>query len=400
MKSKILLLFLTLLIINSFTVSSVLDTTNNSIYWSFDNAHLNGSNPIDLTGNGWTGSTIGPTTGVTGIINQSFRFDGINDEVIIADQFSTATSGTFSVWINYTTGANWDTIFASSDEAVDNSYFRFGIDTANKFFIQHLASGSQDRVSSTNTIPNQVLTHLVGTSDGSTYKIYIDSVEETLVIDVGANTGDWFGDLANRDTTRAGSLKRSGAIPIHWFHGDIDELTVWDNRELDQDEINQLFNAGAGNQIPYITEDLSIDNQTYNMTSDGGCTVWRNNTSTNCNTTDGTPTLTFTTNRAANCSIRASTSSGESFPSFNSNFSFSTTGGTTHIGTVYFADRLAFGQNYLYASCTDGGNATSGALAINMTAGEGGAGLIDCIKVLGTGCSVAITDSCAAILPT
>jgi len=48
---------------------------------------------------------------------------------------------------------------------------------------------------------------------------------------------------------------------------------------------------------------LSIDNTTLNMTSDGGCTAWRTNKSTACNTTDGTPTVTFSTTVASNCSL-------------------------------------------------------------------------------------------------
>ena len=58
-----------------------ISTTNNDLYYSFDDDDLTGSNPQDLTGNYPDGTTSGATTGQTGLINEAFYFDGINDYV-------------------------------------------------------------------------------------------------------------------------------------------------------------------------------------------------------------------------------------------------------------------------------------------------------------------------------
>ena len=136
---------------------------------------------------------------------------------------------------------------------------------------------------------------------------------------------------------------------------------------------------------------LSIDNTTLNMTSDGGCTAWRTNKSTACNTTDGTPTVTFDTNIAGNCSLR--NTAGD----YNSSFICSTTGSTSHVCTIYNAEKLVYGVQSLYASCSDGTiSDTTGAMAINMTAGTQYS-LDPCLEVLGVGCSATYTDGCYEI---
>lgn len=103
----------------------------------------------------------------------------------------------------------------------------------------------------------------------------------------------------------------------------------------------------------------------YNMTSDGGNISWRTDTTTSVPTTDGTPQVTFTTDEAANCSMR----------NVNHTYTASnicgTTGSTSHICNLYNADKLSYGTANLYIGCNDSlANAGySPALAINMTAG-------------------------------
>jgi len=112
---------------------------------------------------------------------------------------------------------------------------------------------------------------------------------------------------------------------------------------------------------------LNITDSSYNLTSDGGCSVWNTSKSNVCNTTDGTPNIVFDTNFNANCSF--STTSGN----YNSSLICSTTDSTSHSCNIYYAERLAYGLDSLYASCYDGTTqVTSGALAINMTAGTPG----------------------------
>ena len=110
-----------------------------------------------------------------------------------------------------------------------------------------------------------------------------------------------------------------------------------------------------------------------------------------CNTTDGTPTVTFDTNIAGSCSLR----------NVAGNYSLShicgTTGSTSHVCTVYDADKLSYGLNNLYASCSDGTtNVTTGAMSINMTAGT--PEYISCVSNVGYGCGLKITNNCAVTI--
>lgn len=160
----------------------------------------------------------------------------------------------------------------------------------------------------------------------------------------------------------------------------------WYNKSVNSADLTALYNAGLAT--------LEITNSTWNMTSDGGCVSWASDQSVYCPTTDGTPSVTFDTARAASCSMSTSDETG-----YNASNICGTTGGSSHICTLGSGYALSFGTDNLYVQCDDGNiNVTSGALAINMTAGSGGAGLVSCINIIGSGCAAEITNGCAAIL--
>ena len=364
--------------------------TNNLVnYFTFDNVDTDGSIAIGYNNTG-NGTITGATTGEVGIVNEDYNFT-IGNRVQSTNWVSNYPV-TMNAWIKKDNDGVFGTIGGLGDESASNVYYYFAV-SADNFPIcvsRNTATQSADSGTDISGGDWHMITCVLVSS--TLREIWVDGVFKA------SNTGSssW---NANVDVGKIGVLPNSGNAL--GFDGGIDEFGVW-NVRLNQTDIEFLNASGAPiegvNTPPFVAaEDLSIDNSTYNMTSDGGCINWRTNTSNNCDTTDGTPTFIFDTNRDANCSVRASISDSESFPVFNSSFACGTTDSTSHICTVYNGDKLAFGQNYLYASCSDGGNATSEPLAINMTAGEGG-GLIDCINVVGSGCAAVITGSCAAII--
>ncbi len=109
---------------------------------------------------------------------------------------------------------------------------------------------------------------------------------------------------------------------------------------------------------------IFILNNTYNMTSDGGCDVWQTSKSIPCNTTNSTPTVEFDSSREGNFSIRVSNVNTSSFL-YNDSFICNTTGGTHQVCTVYNSDELIPGSSYIYVSGTNRDtNTTSGPLHI------------------------------------
>ena len=127
---------------------------------------------------------------------------------------------------------------------------------------------------------------------------------------------------------------------------------------------------------------LSIDNSSFNMTSDGGCVKHRDTPRGLCNTSDGTPQETFVTTKSANCSMQTTKDI------FTFGFICHTTGATTHNCNLYNNQSLDYGVSNLQVACVDkeGNEVNSSDLPINMTAGGGGSGLKDCISIIGTGC--------------
>jgi len=137
---------------------------------------------------------------------------------------------------------------------------------------------------------------------------------------------------------------------------------------------------------------LSINQSTYNMTSEGSCISWRTNPATYCGTTDGTPNIVFGTTLNSNCSLQTLSQN------YNASFKCVTTGATTHSCNLYPTQKLTYGVDLLYLGCYDGiTNASSAGLAINMTAGTPST-LTSCIKKVGNGCAAVITNNCASIL--
>lgn len=85
--------------------------------------------------------------------------------------------------------------------------------------------------------------HVVITSDGSSWKIYVDGVNQSLTSVAGTNSGDWFGDIANRDNINIGRLNRNGSA-INYFEGTIDQVALY-NYELLPSVIYEHYKAGS-----------------------------------------------------------------------------------------------------------------------------------------------------------
>lgn len=185
-------------------------------------------------------------TYAAGKVGQAFNFDGNNDHVRIPNQpnlrFTNAV--TFEGWV-YPTNTSyyreilskWDAVWGYSQESFDCSLYPGG-----QFYILVSPTGTDSGatfVLSSNAVPVNTWTHVAGTYDGSTLKVYLNGVLDgegvyangifpgTNSLGIGAATG--------------GASPGSMLTP---FPGMIDEPSLY-ARALGASEIQAIYNAGA-----------------------------------------------------------------------------------------------------------------------------------------------------------
>ncbi|MDC3326728.1 LamG domain-containing protein [Flavobacteriaceae bacterium] len=179
------------------------------------------------------------------ISNYSIDFDGTSDFININSLASSLGSqGSFSAWVNV---SDWSTRAAILGFAFDaDNFLRFGVrpNNNNCFSIGGQFNNVANEVlSDTTSLSENVWYHIVATSDGSVYKLYVNGQLQTLTILAGSNNGDWVSDFsstANKGTI--GSLNRTGPSE-DLFSGKIDQVTVF-NYALSQDQVTQLGAEG------------------------------------------------------------------------------------------------------------------------------------------------------------
>ncbi len=81
-------------------------------------------------------------------------------------------------------------------------------------------------------------------SNASTLKMYVDGTLQTLTVDVGSNSGQFFASATNADRLNDGSTY-SSTSRVNSFTGYFDEHAIW-NVQLSDAEISNLYNSGSG----------------------------------------------------------------------------------------------------------------------------------------------------------
>ncbi len=257
---KAMLLLVLVFVLCSVYVVAELDTGNVILYHTLDDGDLNGTDPIDVTGNGHNGTNSGATTGEEGIINESFFCDG-TDQVVIGDVDETDGVGELSVafWLNVTTLVNFDGIF---EKYVDNDN-RYGISLGgpglgdNDDVLLHIADGANSfGYSTSNVLVVGQWVHIVlvfngsGSSDADKLKLYVNGTDTALTFS---------GTIPSQTDTNAANLGYCFGNGGQKTAMGIDEFSVW-NVSLTADQVSELnlsqypFSA----PLPPITGDINI----------------------------------------------------------------------------------------------------------------------------------------------
>ena len=191
-----------------------------------------GSSATDASGFGNDGSLSGATRTTSGKYGSALLFDGVDDLVVIPDSNSLdLTLGmTLEAWVYPSAVMSyWRSILHKQVDA----YFLHANSTANRPMVGGIFGGSCCTIlQGTSALPANQWTHLAGTYDGATLRLYVNGVQQA-------------------SQARTGSLEVNG-FPVHLggntyapsehFSGRIDEVRIY-NRALSVSEIQGDMNT-------------------------------------------------------------------------------------------------------------------------------------------------------------
>jgi hypothetical protein len=201
-------------------------------------SETSGSTVADATGHGHTGTVSGATRTTTGKTGGALSFDGVNDSVSVedADDLDLTTGMTLEAWVNPTANTGWRTA-VMKETSGDLSYALYsgGATTPLSTITTTGASGYGEAPGPSGSQPaDNTWTHLVGTYDGTTLKLYKNG---TLI----------------SSSTRAGSIAvGTGPVKIggnavwgEWFKGQLDDIRIY-NTALTAAQIQTAMNTPVG----------------------------------------------------------------------------------------------------------------------------------------------------------
>lgn len=226
-------------------------TTSIVSYWKLDEASGNAADSfggVTLTNN----NTV---TYSTGLINNGADMGSSNTNKNLTSSNDLGIgSGVISVsaWIKPSSYPSSDSdptpptrfnIFGVSDTTAGVSYFMHisNVSSVIKCIFSRWRNSVAIAVADyTYTPPTSSWTHVVGTYDGTTVKVYVNDNTPGSITQSGTGSG-------GPDGLAIGSNNSSGA----YYSGMIDEVGVW-KRALLSTEVTELYNGGVGRQYPFI----------------------------------------------------------------------------------------------------------------------------------------------------
>lgn len=193
-----------------------------------DSSDITGGLLYDNSGWGNHASMSGEIgTRKTGVLGEATSFDGVDDTATVSDAVLEGVSGlsaiTLSAWVN-TGGVGGDSnklLFKGSEFSL-----QVGYSGTNKVRFE-VHTDAYYGISSANAVASNTWTHVLGTYDGSTQRLYIDGTEVVngTPTTAGAITG-------STDTLE---ISHSGGM----YSGLVDDVRIF-NRALSPSEVERL----------------------------------------------------------------------------------------------------------------------------------------------------------------
>ena len=206
--------------------------------YSFDEGA--GATVSDLSGTGNNGTVNGPTWAATGRFGQALSFDGVNDRVAIPDSSSLdlTTGMTIEAWVRPAApmGTSWRTVLFKhrDNNATNMTYVLYGNRNTSVPNAEITNGTSVRAANGTAQVPANAWSHLAGTYDGTTLRLFVNGTQVSELATAGSIA------LSNGELWVGGNN-----VWGEWFAGLIDEVRVY-NRALTAAEITTDMNRSVG----------------------------------------------------------------------------------------------------------------------------------------------------------
>ena len=215
-----------------------------------------GSTLVDISGNNRNGAISGATWVTTGKFGKALSFDGVNDWVTIADTsaLDLTTDMTLEAWVYPTaTPTTWSTVLLKEQPGA-LVYALYAGSPANRPSVQFNVgtSSSGERIlSGPAALPLNTWSHLAGTYDGITLRLYINGVLKSSQVATGIIR------------TSSNPLRIGGnGVWGEFFKGRIDDVRIY-NRALTASAIQTDMNTPVGSRVMQLAvrepEDITLE---------------------------------------------------------------------------------------------------------------------------------------------
>ena len=281
---RVLYFGIVLIILSTFALSAVDDA---HVYYSFDNANLSGSNPIDLSGNNNIGANINANTGVTGIIAEAFEYNGAGDVVNMNTSLDKSATGAFCMWLEPDALSHYLTLTGSTTTNRQNIYAYFSGDETTVGLRNDAGNKQWEFVTDSVDFVVDNFYHICVTQNGVSPDIFVNGTNVSKTFTTTTDLTKWtslFGGAMTHSTI--------GKYSTTYFDGIIDEFELY-KHPLSAAEISQLYNNHSGfnpyNIVPSTAFELTLSNIVGNVSlTDFTATIQNGSSTINITTTNGT----------------------------------------------------------------------------------------------------------------
>ena len=211
-------------------------------YWNAD------SNPNDSK-NSFNGVLTNGATYETGIINNGFSFDGVNDFVNIGDVLDIRLdSWTYNFWVKPTVVGAYVGLITKAP-ALNQQRWWIIINAGKvEFSIQTVVDERWQFTGNTTIVAGVETMISVVINRNGAVKIYVNAIEETVSAVRGSPIANDISSINAFDFNTTDNLAFGGFhVTLALYNGIMDEISIFKAIKT-QSEITELYNGGAGLQ--------------------------------------------------------------------------------------------------------------------------------------------------------